>query len=372
MSEKESILEAFHDKKSGLTTNIQKLKEKNPELRGISNEEIKEVLLENSDEFQRNQKVKSVELYRSYKADYVGQLIHMDLMFLASPRNTNQQIVIKDGEIGYHYLLLAVDTYSRYLMVYLTRTKSMKEVNEGVTKIIKSFRDIYYEGYDEIQFTVLTDAGKEFSTKLIEANGYTRHFISKNKHGAVIAENYIYKIRDKLRYLKKSYDVYISKKDLESIVENINQDVNSSISNKVSPYDIMFKLKEPEKELKRLDPNLEPKIIVGSYVRLLNYYEKFDRIFVKKSAYHNYTEKIFSVYKIDMDSHQNIFIYSICSIDGNYILERSFYENELLEIPVNFVRNLDDSERDSNEDFTQEEVKIYKIRKSRKEDFKNE
>lgn len=371
-SKEETILKAFYDKQSGLTTNLKKLKSQNPDLQDQSIEDIKTVLMENSEEFQRNQKVKGVELFRSYHADSVGQLIHMDLMFLSSPRNTNQQLLIKDGEIKFSYLLLAVDTHSRYLMCYLTKTKRASEVCVGVESIIDAFRAIYYEGYDGFPFTVLTDGGGEFNSKLIEKIPNTKHVISKNKYGAVIAENYIYKIRDKLRYLKKDYNTVILKSDLEDIILNINKSVNTSISNRYSPHDILFKTAEPEKELAKLEPYQEPKIIVGSYVRLMNYYEKFDRIFVKKSAYNNYSEKVFSIYKITEDSIQNVFQYSICSIDGHFVLDRSFYDNELLAVPVNFVKNMPDSERDLHEEFTKEEIKIYKIRKARKEDFKDE
>ena len=111
------IIQIFNNPRTGLEHNLKKLQDKNELLQKYSLNQIKAILNKFSSKFQRNAKSKKVKNFRSYHASNVGQLIHIDLMFLNSPRNTSQNIMIED----YRYLLIAVDTYSRFLMVYLLK-----------------------------------------------------------------------------------------------------------------------------------------------------------------------------------------------------------------------------------------------------------
>jgi hypothetical protein len=52
-------------------------------------------------------------------------------------------------------------------------------------------------------FKILTDAGKEFNTKLIEEKEGIKHIISKNPRGAALASA-ILKLEQKLKYLDKN------------------------------------------------------------------------------------------------------------------------------------------------------------------------
>ena len=131
-ADQEKIIKAFTSTKTGLTNNINKLKQKNPELKSFTNTQIDDILMKESKMYQRNKSSKKVRQYISYKAHYVGELIHMDLMFLASPRNTKQKVTVIDDEEKqnqnrnnkvnkYQYLLILVDTFSRYLMIGLVK-----------------------------------------------------------------------------------------------------------------------------------------------------------------------------------------------------------------------------------------------------------
>jgi hypothetical protein len=59
-----------------------------------------------------------------------------------------------------------VDTFSRYLWAYPLKTKSAARVSELIRSTIAFIREFFYGGYNLLRFTVLTDGGKEFSTKL--------------------------------------------------------------------------------------------------------------------------------------------------------------------------------------------------------------
>src|SRR5690606_27231016 len=98
----------------------------------------------------------------------VGQLIHVDLMFLNSPRNTAQNIVIDD----YRYLLIAVDTYSRFLMIYLLKSKEREEVTQKIEEMIKFIKDSYLNGdpFNRMYINILSDKGGEFKNIKLEEN----------------------------------------------------------------------------------------------------------------------------------------------------------------------------------------------------------
>lgn len=127
MSKEEEIIEAFKDPKRGLTSNVKTLKKRFPGLSDIDAEIIRKTLYENSEIYQRNKKIRKDKIFRSYKAGFVGQLIHMDLMTL-NITTSKQKVVIEN----FKYLLVAVDTYSRMLFCRLLNTKRKNEVKEAV------------------------------------------------------------------------------------------------------------------------------------------------------------------------------------------------------------------------------------------------
>ena len=181
-----------------------------------------------------------------------------------------------------------------------------------------------------------------------------------SKHGASLAERYIRTLRDKIRIATNGRNK-LTLEELYKIVDRINDDTKGTISSTgysatemVEGWD-----QKPDKNIKIWPEPDDYKFPLGSYVRIVNYGEKFDRVFVKKSAFANYTEKIYSIYERSLDSIQNIPIYTVVSLDGNFISGRLWYEEELLGIPTEYVRTLTNEERDEHEDFTAEEVKVF-------------
>ena len=224
MSEEE-VVEAYNNPKLGLTSNVNLLKKRFPNLRSIKAEKIKKILQDNSEVFQRNRKIKRSKNFRSYYAGYVGQLIHMDLMTLNVSRN-KQKIILDD----YKYLLVAVDTYSRLLMVRKLKTKTKDEVKIAVDSVIDFIREKFYGGSSFSEFTILTDSGGEFNYKNQEGVIFKK---SKNKYGAVLSEYWIYKLREKIRLYDQREVKEITEKILNDIVENINDTIASSVSDEL-------------------------------------------------------------------------------------------------------------------------------------------
>jgi hypothetical protein len=371
-ADQEKIIKAFTSTKTGLTNNIVKLKQKNPELKTFTNTQIDDVLMKESKMYQRNKTSKKVRQYISYKAHYVGELIHMDLMFLASPRNTKQKVTVID-EVNskankYQYLLILVDTFSRYLMIGLVKSKKAEEVGHKVIEIVNHLREVYYHSDTTVKFKLLCDNGTEFSKALIEKELENTELIrSKNKYGAVIAENYIFKLRSKLRYMNALEDE-ITVEELRNAVDNINNEINQAVSKTNTPNEIVMEDEMPDVKNKIVKYR-EP-IPVRSIVRIVNYYEKYGRIFIKKSMYNNWSDKVFSVLENGLDSLNNIWKYKLCSIDANKVLDMYFYESELLVIPSEYVTNLSDEDYHAQCLFNNEEENLFKIRNANIQDFK--
>lgn len=347
----EKVLRAFYNPTTGLTRNIAKLKTKNPQLQNIPAATIRSILDNYSKEYQQNKPFKEVKRFKSYHANYIGELIHADLMFIKSPRNTNQHITISNPETNQsdRYILICVDTYSRYLWVYPLHSKSSTVIKEKFEEMISMIREVFYEGYDDLKFNILTDAGLEFSTRLIESIKNVKHIISKNQHGAVIAESYIYKIRKLIRYLDntKTGRKKITINELRQIVENINSD---------GANDIMFNNVEPDEKSSK-DLLIQNEFNQGDYVRISNISKK-NNTFAKKSSIDNYSDRVFVVLYVMYFKTQQLYTYVLCTVDGNLILNKQFYEEELVKVPFSFLPTID-IEKESK--FTKEEIKDLKM-----------
>jgi hypothetical protein len=187
---------------------------------------------------------------------------------------------------------------------------------------------------------------------------------SKSKHGASIAERFILEIRNKVRILKGGHATTVLTLDeLQQVVDVINNAPKPAVSSQ--GHSATELLENPTKQPDRLIPiHPEPedyKLPLGGYCRVINYEEKDGKIFVKKSVYNNYTSKIFSIAERSLDGVQNIPLYGIVSLDGGYRSATTWYEEELLWVPTEYVKGLSLEERDYHEEFTPEELKTYRL-----------
>lgn len=343
MSIRELIISAFNDKEKGLTKNPALLKQKNPQLYTIPNETITSVLGET---YNRDGAVKRIQKYSSYRANFVGEILHADLMFINSPRNTKQQILIDD----HRYVLIIVDTYSRYLWVALLKDKNSEKISQILHSIVNTIKMNYYAGDNDIKYKILTDSGKEFSSRLINTTNVT-HIISKNPRGAALAESAILKIRTKIKYLNKNIRT-LSINDFSSIVKNIN--VESRAINVMNGEEIPKIKSVPGDKDKEL-------LQQGDYVRVV--VEK--GIFDKKSSLDNFSDAIFIVYDSQYDALNKIYRYIIGSLNGQWISKRKWYKEELKEIPFHFIQKENELKKEKLSEFTKEEVKLFHLDQSK-------
>ena len=335
---KEKVVNAFKNRETGLTKSPALLKKKNEELRGIHDAAIREILNNEVKTYNKNGPVKRVKKFVKYKANYFGQIIHADLMFLNSARNTNQSIEIDNKK----YVLVLVDTLSKYIWIYPIETKSSEKVAELIIKTVEKIIEKYYNGDDSVIFKILTDAGKEFKTSFIEKHPQIKHIISKNPRGAALSEAAILRIRTKLKYLDKNIRT-LSEEELNQIVRNLNSE-NDSL--KIVNKEIIPEVEVVENE------NLKFVLKQGDYVRVK--VEK--QIFEKKSSLENFSEKILIVLDSQIDTRNQVVRYVLGSMDGEFISEKLWYEEELKKIPVSFLKTED---LDKHKEFTKEEIKNF-------------
>lgn len=345
MDVREKVIRAFYNQTTGLTRNIAKLKEKNPELYSIPADAIRSILDQNITLYQRNKAKLHDKEALSFRSDYIGQLIHADLMFVKSPRNTTQEILIKDEDGGDNrYVLILVDTYSRYIWAYPLKTKSAKEVTRLITNTISFIREFFYNGYSALRFTVYTDAGSEFSTRDIEKIGNVDHTIAKQH--ASLAEAAIYRLRTKIKYL----DGPAQRKKLDNetfleLIRNLNLDSNA---------DAIFEKDALPKESKEVvGPTEEPLYNQGDFVRV----ERRGELFEKKSGLSTFSEQVFIVGDVIWFPYDALWVYKLMTPDGEMVSSRNWLAKNLTRVPFTYVQGYEDEIKDQK--FTKEEVKLY-------------
>ena len=338
------VTEAFYNPVTGLTRNIAKLKEKNPKLWGIPIATIREILDNNIAIYNRN---KSRNLHAKerirYRANYIGQLLQADLAFVASPRNTAQEILIKDekGEDN-HYVLIVVDTYSRYIWAYPLKTKSAKTVSEKLKKTIAFIREFFYAGYSQLRFTVLTDGGKEFSTRDIETLENVQHKVAREH--ASLAEAAIYRLRTKLKYHDNGVGPKrkLDNKVFVQLIQSLNLDSNA---NAIFEKEVLPKDPDPVRV-----PEIAPHFQQGDHVRV----KREARLFEKKSSLSNYSEQIFVIANVQWFPQDAVWVYTLLTPDGKYLSSRAWTAGDLSKVPF----SLGTPEEQS---FSEEELKLFAL-----------
>ena len=345
MDLQQKVIDAFYNPTTGLTRNIAKLKEKNPGLYDIPASTIRQILDQHIEIYQRNKAPLHSKETLKFKADYVGQLIHADLMFIKSPRNTNQEILVKDesGEDN-HYVLILVDTYSRYIWAYPVKTKSSKEITKLITTTIDFIREFFYNGYSKLRFNIFTDAGKEFSTKDLEAIPNVRHKIAQQH--ASLAEAAIYRLRTKIKYL----DGPANRKKLDNetfidLIKNLNLDSGAD------PIFEREKLVKGEDSLREVHEPTEASVYSqGDFVRIRD----IKGLFEKKSGLSTFSDHVFIIGDVVWFPFDFVWVYKLLSVDGVYLSKRNWLAKDLTGVPFTFVR---DNELKTK--FTKDDLKRY-------------
>ena len=212
------------------------------------------------------------------------------------------------------YLLVAVDTLSRYL-----RVEPMKDKNASTTK--KAFQRMLKLGKKKISERVWVDDGKEFLgafKNFCEANKITV-YQTHNEKTSAFAERNIRSLKSHILQVHESYTTkYVDQ--LPSFVKVINGRVNrvtglllKNVLNKHTSYHVSLNLNG------RLQ---KPKFKTGDTVRIRRKIETFHRGYEIQFSHEVF--RITEALTLDPPT------YRIVSNDSNEEISGRFYESELV------------------------------------------
>ena len=219
---------------------------------------------------------------------------------------------LSDDNDGYKFLLLVIDTFSKYGWIIPLKDKK----GETVAKAIK----IIFKGGRRPK-KVWTDKGREFYNKnvmdLIEL------YSTENEEKSSIVERWIRTMKDKMwkYFTDNNTNTYIDV--LPDLLEDYNNTVHSSI--KMTPIEaskkenefIVWKNLYPNRYKKN---NIEPKFSVGDEVRIIKKKKVFEKGYTTR-----WTEEIFTIREI---RETNPITYKLEDLNGEEI-KGTFYEPEL-------------------------------------------
>ena len=219
---------------------------------------------------------------------------------------------LSEDNKNYKFLLLVIDTLSKYGWIIPLKDKKGETVAEAFKIIFKGGRR---------PKKVWTDKGREFYNKnvmdLIEL------YSTENEEKSSIVERWIRTIKDKMWKYFTDNNTYTYIDVLPDLLEDYNNTVHSSI--KMTP--IEASKKENEFNVwKNLYPNrykknnIAPKFSVGDEVRIIKKKKVFEKGYTTR-----WTEEIFTIREI---RETNPITYKLEDLNGEEI-KGTFYEPEL-------------------------------------------
>ena len=217
----------------------------------------------------------------------------------------------KDYNDGYTFLLLVIDTFSKY--GYLIPLKNKK----GET-VANALKDIFKKRKPG---KLWTDKGKEFYNK--DVKDLVELYSTENEEKSSIAERWVRTIKEKMWKYFTDNNTYKYIDVLPDLVEDYNNTVHSST--KLTPIEAS----KEENELKvwrNLYPDryktsrLNPKFSVGDEVRITKKKKIFEKGYTTR-----WTEEIFTIKEI---RNTNPITYKLTDLQGEEI-KGTFYEPEL-------------------------------------------
>ena len=155
---------------------------------------------------------------KKFKRNHVP-MVRIDYQWEADLADMNKYSTENDG---YKYILVIIDTFSRYVWTRPLRSKSTKDTAEA-------FEDVFKEG--RIPDILRTDAGKEFTghvlKKVLDEKNIL-HFVAQNETKAAFSERQIQTLKMKLTkdIYERQNKEWISR--LQPLTKGYNDSVHSS------------------------------------------------------------------------------------------------------------------------------------------------
>ena len=212
---------------------------------------------------------------------------------------------------GYRFLLLVIDTFSKYGWIIPLKDKK----GETVADVLK---DIFKKRKPE---KLWTDKGREFYNK--DVKDLVELYSTENEEKSSIAERWIRTIKENMWKYFTDNNTYNYIDVLPDLVEDYNNTVHSST--KLTPKEASKKKNEltvwrnlyPDRFKKY---NIIPKFSVGDRVRITKKKKVFEKGYTTR-----WTEEIFTITEIQ---NTNPVTYKLADLQGEEI-KGTFYEPEL-------------------------------------------
>lgn len=243
---------------------------------------------------------------------YLDTKHYMDLAFFTNFRKQNK---------GFAYLLVVVDSFSRFIMARVLKTKECREVAAAYRDILTTTQRIPVE--------VISDMGGEFLGKPMR-NIYEhfriKHRVAKNTSvKAAMAESSIFRIKNKMLKYFSSNKTYNWSSAVNGIVESLNLTYIHSIG--TCPANVTHQ--NAEEVFQRLykryiaQGTRQPKFSLNSIVRVSHGKQGF-----RKGTESRYTDELFRVKKI---INYPIPVYILESLKTGEEIDGIWYSEELVE-----------------------------------------
>ena len=217
----------------------------------------------------------------------------------------------KDYNDGYTFLLLVIDTFSKYGWIIPLKNKKGETVADAL-------KDIFEKRKPE---KLWTDKGTEFKNKNVKK--LIEIYSTENEEKSSIAERWIRTMKEKMFKYFTDNNTYKYIDVLPDLVEDYNNTVHSST--KLTPIDASKKKNELT-VWRNLYPDryktsrLNPKFSVGDEVRITKKKKDFEKGYTTR-----WTEEMFTIKEI---RETNPITYKLEDLQGEEI-KGTFYEPEL-------------------------------------------
>lgn len=257
------------------------------------------------------------EIHRSARVNFQRRRVIMkDIDDLWQADLIDMQKVSKENN-GYNYILVVIDTFSKYAWAYPLKRKSKLDVCNAFTNLFKKGR---------IPKNLQTDFGTEFyndELKKLLVKQNIRHYSTFSVKKASIAERLIRTLKMKLYKsfsLKGNYKWYDG--TLNNVVHEYNNTYHRTIGlkpvkvNKTNAKTILLRYANESNKIIK-----EKKFQVGDFVRISKYKGIFEKGYTP-----NWSAEIFQIIKVQLTYPPT---YLLEDVRKRPILG-AFYEQELL------------------------------------------
>ena len=212
---------------------------------------------------------------------------------------------------GYRFLLLVIDTFSKYGWIIPLKDKKGETVADALKELFKKRKP----------GKLWTDKGREFYNK--DVKDLVELYSTENEEKSSIAERWIRTMKEKMWKYFSDSNTYKYIDVLPDLVEDYNNTVHSST--KLTPKEASKKKNElivwrnlyPDR-YKQYD--IIPKFSVGDEVRIIKKKKVFEKGYTTR-----WTEEIFTITEIQ---DTNPVTYKLADLQGEEI-KGTFYEPEL-------------------------------------------